>query len=220
MSWLKRASSYGIRFTFLPTSPYPRPLPQHPRVLLRLLATTPAVLFHPRGSSPPRWLPPRAGREFIAPHNRQKVHCVSPLPPPHTVFSHAVCRPQPFPAMLFTPFEEFPHQQPHCVTTAVALLALPPPPAPKCTWCFRSAPQPNHSTSAKKSCHRAGCFPVGSVESMPLSALRCQRPSSAHSQKRSHLQGLAPPVSPYPLATVSSRHEVYPSMGFVPLQGS
>jgi hypothetical protein len=71
------ASSRGIRVAPSPTSLDSRPLPPDSRAWLRPAVTTPQVTFRPRGFSPPRRFPPRASREFVAPHSRPEVRCVS-----------------------------------------------------------------------------------------------------------------------------------------------
>jgi hypothetical protein len=76
-------SSYGIRAAFSLTSLYSRPLPQHPKVSLRQPTTAVDYTFRPRSFSLPRRFPPRASREFIAPHSQPKVHCVSSVILPH-----------------------------------------------------------------------------------------------------------------------------------------
>jgi len=54
-----------------------RVIPVRPESLTSAAGYYTDCMFRPRGFSPPRRLTPRASREFIAPHNRPEVHCVS-----------------------------------------------------------------------------------------------------------------------------------------------
>jgi hypothetical protein len=122
------ASSHGIRAASTADISHPASTPTRPESPTSVAGYYTDNMFRPRGFSPPRRFTPQASCEFIAPHCRLEVRCVSCLVVHMHTAEAALCGTGPYfsPQRVSHPSKDSPHLQPYRVATAVALLTLPP----------------------------------------------------------------------------------------------